>query len=194
VTAEFDAYLDQILIGGREAIEIVICEHDPSWQERFGSEQRRLASALSDQAMVIEHIGSTAVPGLAAKPIIDILVTVAAIEPDEPYRSKLEAANYVLRVREPDHRMFRSPDRDVHIHVWPAGHQHVDRYLIFRDWLRHNAADRALYELHKRQLAQRQWSDMNHYAEAKSEAIVPILQRASWAATQRLEPWASSSE
>lgn len=135
-----------------------------------------------------------AVPGLAAKPIINILVTVAAIEPDDQYRSKLEVANYVLRVREPAHRMFRSPDQDVHLHVWPAGHELVDRYLIFRDWLRHNAADRSLYVEHKRQLARRRWSDMNHYAEAKSEVIVPILERASRAATQRLEPLVSSAE
>jgi GrpB-like predicted nucleotidyltransferase (UPF0157 family) len=194
VTAEYDAYLDQILVGGREPVEIVICEFDPGWRQRFAAEQRRLNAALGDQAIAIEHIGSTEVPGLAAKPIIDILVTVDAIEPDDWYRSRLEAIDYLLRVREPEHRMFRTPDRELHVHVWPAGHELVDKCLIFRDWLRHDAADRVLYEQYKRQLAQRQWSDMNHYAAAKSEVIVPILQRASWAASQRLGPWASSPE
>ena len=193
MTAEFDAHLDQVLIGGREPVEVVIRDYDPVWPNRFAFERQRLTSALGDQAIAVEHIGSTAVPGLAAKPIIDILVTVDSIEPDDSYRSKLEATDYLLRVREPEHRMFRTPDRDVHVHVWPHGHEEVARYLLFRDWLRHDAADRALYARHKRQLARRRWPDMNHYAEAKSEVIVPILERASQA-TRRSGPPASQPE
>lgn len=194
MAGEFDPRLDQILIGGREPAEIVICEYDPSWQERFRSERQRLASALGDQLVAIEHIGSTAVPGLAAKPIIDMLVTVDTIEPDDRYRGRLEAANYALRVREPDHRMFRTPARDVHVHVWPAEHELVARHLAFRDWLRHDPADRALYERHKRELAEREWSDVNDYAEAKSQVIVAILERASRVTYSRLGHCASLHE
>jgi GrpB-like predicted nucleotidyltransferase (UPF0157 family) len=187
---DFDEYLDEILIGGREPVEIVISEYDLSWPGRFESERERLGSSLGDSAVAIEHIGSTAVPGLAAKPIIDILVTVNAIEPDDRYRLRLEARGYVLRVRESDHRMFRTPARDVHVHVWPDSHEAVERYLVLRDWLRYNDADRLLYERRKRQLAGRDWADTNHYAEAKTDVIVPILERAAHAKRQRLGPWA----
>jgi GrpB-like predicted nucleotidyltransferase (UPF0157 family) len=174
----FDTYLDRVLIGGREPVEIVICDYDPLWPARFESERRRLSGALGEDAIAIEHIGSTAVPGLAAKPIIDILVAIDAVEPDDELRTKLEAAGYVLRVREPGHRMFRTDARDVHVHVWASENEAVGRYLMFRDWLRHDAADRALYERRKRALAECEWADMNHYAEAKSEVILSILERA----------------
>ena len=182
-----------MLVGGRERAEIVLCDHDASWPARFEAERQRLSAAIGADAVAIEHIGSTAVPGLAAKPIIDILVTVDAVEPDDGFRGRLEAAGYVLRVREPEHRMFRTAARDVHVHVWAAEHEAVARYLVFRDWLRHDAADRALYERRKRELATRVWSDMNHYADAKSDVIVPIVERGMSAARRRLGPWASPS-
>jgi GrpB-like predicted nucleotidyltransferase (UPF0157 family) len=127
------------------------------------------------------------------KPIIDILVTVDAVEPDDSFRMRLEAVGYILRVREPEHRMFRTAGRDVHVHVWATDHEVVTRYLVLRDWLRHDHGDRALYKQRKRKLAEVEWSDMNHYPEAKSEVIIPIMERAMWAASQRLGPWASPS-
>ena len=181
-SAGFDAYLDGVLIGGREPVEIAISDYDPSWPVRFESERKRIGAALGDTAVAIDHIGSTAVPGLAAKPIVDILVTVGAVEPDDGFRPDLEAAGYVLRVREPDHRRFRTEARDVHVHVWPAGHEAARRYLVFRDWLRRDDEDRREHERRKRALAGREWPDMNHYAEAKSEVILPMLERATRAA------------
>jgi GrpB-like predicted nucleotidyltransferase (UPF0157 family) len=188
---EFDAYLDEILIGDREPVEIVVSEYDPSWPARFETERQRLVSALGDTAVRIEHIGSTALPGLAAKPIIDVLVTVNTVElVDERYRPNLEASGYLLRVSEPDRKMFQTPTRDVHVHIWPASHE-ADRAISDPpDWLRYNESDRHLYEQRKRELAG-QWPDMNHYAEAKSDVIVPILERAAWAKRQRLGPWAA---
>jgi GrpB-like predicted nucleotidyltransferase (UPF0157 family) len=191
-SSDLDAYLDDVLIGGREPVEIVISEYDASWPARFESERQRLASALGDTAVMIEHIGSTAVPGLAAKPIIDILVTVTHVDPDDRYTPTLEEMGYVLRVREPGHRMFRTPARDVHIHVWPTAHEVVERYLVLRDWLRYDEASRLLYERRKRELAGRKWADTNHYAEAKSEVIVRILESGMWAKRQRHGPWAVS--
>ena len=157
----------------------MIVEYDPAWPERFEAERAKIA-ALCD-ATRIEHIGSTSVPGLAAKPIVDIVVVPQgsigdAVEP-------LEAAGYELRVRAPGHRMLRTPARDVHVHLWtePAD---VDRHLLFRDWLRANTSDRDLYAATKRELASREWGDGNDYADAKSPVIRTITARAdAWVAS-----------
>ena len=173
-----DEYLDRVLIGGRESREITIVDYDPAWPARFTQEHSRIA-ALGSVAKRVEHIGSTAVPGLGAKPIIDILVTVDDVEDESRYVPTLEAFAYVLRVREPGHRMFRTPARDVHVHVWRSGGEDERRHLLFRDWLRANTTDRNLYERTKRELARCSWPDMNYYAEAKSAVIAAILERAA---------------
>lgn len=175
---EHDEYLDSVLIGGREPASIVIVDHDATWPQRFADLRRRVEQALPATALSVEHIGSTSVPGLAAKPIIDMLLTVASVDDEDAYVPDLERAGFVLRVREPGHRMFRTPERDVHLHVYAPGDQAVMDYLDLRDWLRESESDRALYEATKQQLAQRQWSDMNHYADAKSDVIRAILGRA----------------
>jgi GrpB-like predicted nucleotidyltransferase (UPF0157 family) len=170
-----DAYLDAVLIGGRERRPIVICEYDTAWPQRFSAERARVIAALGGGALRVEHIGSTAVPGLAAKPIVDVLVTVADPDDEAAFRSALEAHGYELRVREPGHRMFRTSARDVHIHVWADTDPEVERYLRFRDRLRGSSDDRTAYERLKRELAKRDWSDMNHYADAKGALISEIL-------------------
>lgn len=129
----FDAYLDQVLIGGREPVEIVICDYDPCWPMRFEAERERIGTAIGDVALSVEHIGSTAVPGLAAKPIIDILVTVAGVEPDDSFRARLEAAGYVLRVRESEHRMFRAHLREKACGRSVARHEPLCRGKVGRD-------------------------------------------------------------
>lgn len=176
--AELDRYLDSVLIGGREPFTAVISEYDPSWPSRFADLAARLRSALGTAALAIEHIGSTSVPGLAAKPIIDVLVVVADVDDEPSYLPPVEAAGFVLRVREPGHRMFRTPAKNVHVHVWGAGDQAIPDYLDLRDWLRVDASDRTLYADVKRELAQRSWSDMNHYAEAKTDVVQQVLGRA----------------
>jgi GrpB-like predicted nucleotidyltransferase (UPF0157 family) len=165
-----DAYLDRVLIGGRERREIVIAPYDQAWPERFAVERARIAAALGPRALRIEHVGSTSVPGLAAKPIVDILVEVASLEGVD-----LAPAGYVLRVREDGHLMFRTPELDVHVHVWPSGHADIDAQLSFRHRLRTSPEDRVSYETLKRELAAREWPDMNHYAEAKGPMIREIL-------------------
>lgn len=175
-----DDLLDRVLIGGRERRTIVIVDYDPGWPHRFEQEREKIARAFGVRAQLIEHFGSTSVPGLAAKPIIDILVTVdeAEIEDDERLVADLQAVGYVLRVREPGHRMFRTPARDVHIHVFANDSDEIERDVLLRNRLRRSAEDRALYAATKRELAQRDWSDMNYYAEAKTEVIQAILSRA----------------
>lgn len=172
-----DQILDEVLVGGREQRPIVIADYDPAWPARFELERDRIQRALGDLAVRIEHFGSTAVPGLAAKPIVDLIVTVEDPE-DEALVAPLEAAGYELRVREPEHRMFRTPGRDVHVHVWRDSDPEVARHLRFRDRLRDSAEDRLAYERLKRALATRDWPDMNYYAEAKDELIRAITARA----------------
>ena len=164
------------LIGGRERREIVIVDYEPSWVQRFESERERLAGALGPLALRIEHVGSTAVPGLAAKPIVDLLVVVADPE-DDSLLAPIEAVGYELRVREPAHRMFRTRERDVHVHLWAAHDPEVGRLLRFRDRLRTSLQDRDAYAELKRELARWSWPDMNAYADAKGPLIESILSR-----------------
>jgi GrpB-like predicted nucleotidyltransferase (UPF0157 family) len=186
---ELDAYLDQVLIGGREKRLIVLAEYDPGWPARFALERSRIAGALGSIALGIEHIGSTAVPGLAAKPIIDILVTVADPYDDGAFVPALERAGYRLRVREPAHRMLRTPECDVHVHVLREDDPEVDRHLRFRDRLRRSSADRDAYERLKRELAARDWPDTNHYAEAKGPFIDSVLAKSGAPARPARPGW-----
>jgi GrpB-like predicted nucleotidyltransferase (UPF0157 family) len=129
----------------------------------------------------LEHVGSTSVPGLAAKPIIDLLLVVANSADESTYAAALEKTGYVLRVREPDwydHRMFKGPDTDINLHVFSAGCPEIERMLIFRDWLRDNAADRDIYARSKMSLIEKEWKYMQNYADAKSGIVEEIIQRA----------------
>jgi GrpB-like predicted nucleotidyltransferase (UPF0157 family) len=170
-----DAELDAVLIGGREPVVVELAAYDPAWPGRYARERAVIEHAFGPRAGRIEHIGSTAVPGLAAKPIVDILVEVADPADDDAYRAAMEASGFELRVREPRHRMFRRPARDLHVHVWPICGAEGDAYLALRDRLRASPADRRRYEDVKRALAGRRWPDMNYYAEAKSAVIAEIL-------------------
>jgi GrpB-like predicted nucleotidyltransferase (UPF0157 family) len=173
-----DEPLEMGLMGGTEKREIKLLNYDPEWPKKFESHAKRIAGALGQVAVRIEHIGSTSVPGLAAKPIIDILVVVRDSADESAYLAQLEAAGYVLRVREPDwheHRMFRTPERDVHVHIYSSSCPEIARVLTFRDRLRRDAEDRRRYEQTKRALAAQEWADMNAYADAKTEVIEGII-------------------
>ncbi|TXL61820.1 GrpB family protein [Aeromicrobium terrae] len=171
-----------VLIGGRQPRDIVIADYDEAWPRRFEAERDRILEALGTRAVRVDHVGSTSVPGLAAKPIVDIDLSVEDVEDEAAYVPDLEAAGYVLRVREPGHRMVRTPELDVHVHVCAAGSEWERRHLLFRDHLRRHPDDRALYEGVKRELATRTWADMNDYADAKDDVVAAIMARAeAWA-------------
>ena len=170
-----NAYLDRVLVGGREKPRIVIADHDPAWTRRFEHERDQLRAALGTHALAIDHIGSTSVPGLAAKPIVDMLLTVAEGPDEALLREPMERAGYLLRVREANHLMFRTPVRDVQVHVLCSGDPEIERYLRFRDRLRSSPDDRAAYERLKRELAAQVWVDVNHYADAKTPFIERVL-------------------
>ncbi len=174
--------LREVIIGEIEPQSIVVVDYDPSWPERFRQEEARIRAALGEAALSVEHIGSSSVPGLAAKPIVDVLLVVEDSAEEPSYLLALEAAGYVLRVREPDfdeHRMFRTPGKDVHLHVFSAGSQEIERYLLLRERLREDEGDRELYARTKRELANREWPSMQHYAEAKTGVIEGIIARAT---------------
>lgn len=169
------------LIGGPEKRDIVVVDYDPSWPGKYRLHADSIASALGDAALMIEHVGSTSVPGLGAKPIIDILLAVEDSAVESSYRKSLEEAGYWLRVRDPsfeEHRMLRTPGLDVHVHVFSEGSEEIRRMLNFRDRLRSNTAHRQMYESVKRQLAAQPWPDMNAYADAKTGVIEQILSQA----------------
>jgi GrpB-like predicted nucleotidyltransferase (UPF0157 family) len=160
---------------------IVLVDYDPEWPSRFEREAERIRSALGGKALLLEHAGSTSVPGLAAKPIIDIVLAVPDSTDEDAYVPALEAAGYVLRIREPDwfeHRVVKPPDTSANVHIFSEGCVEIDRMLAFRDRLRANDAERMLYERTKRELAQRTWTYTQDYADAKTEVVEAILARA----------------
>ncbi|MCI4656706.1 GrpB family protein [Cryobacterium zhongshanensis] len=166
------------LVGGSEKRELKLVAYDERWPVIFRAHRNRLRKALGTTGVEVEHIGSTSVPGLAAKPIIDILVTVGDITAEEDYLAPLLSVGYELRAREPGHRLVRTSARDVHIHILQSGDPAIDRYLLFRNRLRADADDRSLYEATKSALLSDGFDDMNAYAEAKTDVIEAIIARA----------------
>lgn len=160
---------------------IYLAPPDPSWPQQYAEVAGRIRQALGAVAVVVEHVGSTSIPGLAAKPFLDVLLLVPDPADEAAYVPRLETAGFLLHVREPDwhqHRFFRGHDPEVQIHVFAVGSGEAERMLLFRDRLRTNEEDRALYEATKRRLAVRSWERVQDYADAKSEVVEDILARA----------------
>lgn len=156
-------------------------DYDPEWPLLFEREHERICRALGERALLVEHVGSTSVTGLAAKPVIDIVLVVASSADEQTYVPELENAGYVLRIREPEwneHRVLQGPDTNVNLHVFSQGCPEVDRMLLFRDRLRRSEADRERYELAKRELAQQNWKYVQYYADAKTAVVREIIARA----------------
>lgn len=157
---------------------VTLVDHDPEWPRLFLREAERIKVALGDTALRIEHVGSTSVPGLCAKPIIDMLLVVSDSADEGAYVPALEAFGYVLRIREPEwfeHRLLKGPDTDINLHVFTAGTGEIDRMLRFRDRLRVSATDREHYARTKRTLARHVWRHVQDYADAKTTVVREIL-------------------
>ena len=159
---------------------IALSEYDDEWPRLFAREEERIRGALGDEVVALEHTGSTSVPGLAAKPIIDMTLVVPDSSDESSYVPHLEAAGYRLTIREPDwfeHRLLKGPDTNVNLHVFSRGCEEVERMTRFRDHLRASDEDRALYEETKRRLAEREWKYVQNYADAKTNVIREIMER-----------------
>jgi GrpB-like predicted nucleotidyltransferase (UPF0157 family) len=160
---------------------IELCAYDVSWPRLYTVEAKRVNAVLGSRVLRLEHVGSTSVSGLPAKPIIDMLLVVADSAREDAYVPPMEAAGYVLRIREPDwyeHRLFKGPDTNINLHVFSTGCVEIERMLGFRDHLRSSEADRALYAQTKRELASRHWNYVQEYADAKTEVVEAIIARA----------------
>ncbi len=162
-------------------MRIVLRDYDPAWPERFDVVHRRLVGALGDAALAVEHVGSTSVPGLCAKPVIDVVLAVADSSDEAAYATRLEEGGFRLRHREPEwheHRLFELGRPAVNIHVFSSGCPEIDRMVLFRDHLRRDAHARAAYALTKRELAEREWTSVQAYADAKSDVVARLLDTA----------------
>ena len=181
--AAYERELARVTVGEHAANtrRVEIHDYDPAWPVLFEREAARIRAALGDRVVRLEHVGSTSVPRLPAKPVLDIALEVRDSSDEPGYVPALEAAGYRLHVREPDwfeHRLLKGPDMNVNLHVFTAGCEEVDRMLRFRDHLRDHAADRALYATSKRELAAREWRYVQQYADAKTAVVQEILARA----------------
>jgi GrpB-like predicted nucleotidyltransferase (UPF0157 family) len=177
---------------------IEIVAYDPAWPGRFAELGRELRGGLGNIALRIDHIGSTSVPGLAAKPIIDLQVSVASFEPLEAFRKPLERLGYVYRADNPERtkRYFREPPgrQRTHVHVRRAGSFSEQWALLFRDYLRAHRAVAAEYEAVKRRLAIRFPDDRQAYTDAKGPFLWEIIRRADeWAQAQGWLPGPSDT-
>ncbi len=161
---------------------IELKEYDPAWTTLYEVERQKINNALNMDGIVIEHVGSTSVPGLCAKPIIDILLLVKDSSDEGSYVPDLEKAGYAMRIREPDwhgHRMLKGTEPEVNLHVFSVGCDEARRMIDFRDWLRTHEDDRNLYAETKRRLVRKKWKYLQDYADAKSEVVCEILKHIS---------------
>ena len=160
---------------------ITLAPYDPAWPKLFDELKRQITEALGEKVRLLEHVGSTSVPGLSAKPKIDIVLAVADSSDEASYVEPLEAVGFTLRIREPDwfeHRLLRPPSISGNVHVFSEGCKEIEQMLLFRDWLRDHPEDRRLYEKTKHELAARTWKYTQNYADAKSQVVREILARA----------------
>lgn len=178
-----DERLAAVTIGERAPHDgpIHLADYDPRWPALFEELAVQIRNALRDRVLLLEHVGSTSVPGLRAKPVIDMLLGVADSSDEAAYVPQLEEHGFALRIREPDwfeHRLLERSDVAAHLHVFSSGCSEIDRMLAFRDRLRLHQEDRSSYEETKLALAARTWRHVQDYADAKSDVVRSILARA----------------
>ena len=172
---------------------ILIEEYSPEWVDDFRKTASRLRANLRDLALRIDHIGSTSIMGLAAKPIIDIQVSVASFEPMAILESALNGAGFIWRKDNPDltKRYFREKPgaRRTHIHVRRNGSWHEQWALLFRDYMRMHPEEHQQYEQLKRCLAAQFVADRQGYNDAKDDHFWSVIRRADrWAAVTGWQP------
>ena len=163
-------------------VTVALHRYSEEWPKRFAGEAQRIEQALSGLDIDVHHSGSTSVPGLRAKPIIDITLAVPDSTDEAAYVPSLVAEGYEFVLREPEwfeHRLLKRTDPAVNLHVFTTGSAEIERMLLFRNHLRNNTADRQLYESTKATLADREWPSVQDYADAKSDVVKAILARAT---------------
>lgn len=182
--AKREEYLTSVTVGERKPhnATIHLVPYDPNWSAQFLILAERIRGALGEKVLLLEHVGSTSVPKLSAKPIIDMVLAVSDSADEPSYVQPLQKEGFILRIREPEwfeHRLFKTPGIDGNLHVFSSGCAEIGRMIKFRDWLRTHDEDRLRYENAKRELAGRTWTHVQHYADAKTEVVRQILARAT---------------
>jgi GrpB-like predicted nucleotidyltransferase (UPF0157 family) len=168
-----------------------IVGYDSAWPVLAEEELRRIKEGVGDVALRLEHVGSTAVPGLAAKPIIDLQLSVTVMEPRERYVAPLERLGYLFAPapESPDHHFFAKPPerpRTHHLHVCETGSEHELRHVAVRDFLRSHPDEAARYAALKREVVARHPQDRLAYIDGKDEYMMALDERAvTWARSRR---------
>ena len=161
--------------------QIYLAPYDPTWPAQYETEAAKIRDALGDGAIALEHVGSTSIPGLSAKPIIDIILCVADSSDEASYVPALTAQGYRLHLREPQweqHRVMKGDDPMVNLHVFTVGSLELTRMVAFRDRCRTHPQELKLYLDTKQALAGQVWRHVQHYANAKGEVVEAIIARA----------------
>ncbi|MDJ0315816.1 GrpB family protein [Arthrobacter antibioticus] len=178
--------------GAGPSLQLEIAEWNDAWPGQFQLLAQKIEEALGWRALVIEHVGSTSVPDLPAKPIIDIDLIVADPNDEAAYVPALERAGFELRVREPwwfGHRVLRYSEPACHLHVFGYDSPEVIKHRIFRDWLRANIDDRVLYADTKREAAALSRAAGEHSMQynARKEIVIKKIYRRAFIATGLLK-------
>ena len=170
----------KVRVGNQPQREVVVVPYDEAWPSEFARLSSIVRAALGDQVLALEHVGSTSVPGLAAKPVIDADLTVADSGDETTYVPALEAAGFHLRVREPDweeHRVLTIEAPHTNLHVFSPGAREPQRHALFRDWLLSHEDDRAAYAALKVELGGRGFTDSMDYNNHKAELVYDLYER-----------------
>jgi GrpB-like predicted nucleotidyltransferase (UPF0157 family) len=178
-----EAELTAVTIGPPEVLNntIHLADYDPAWPLIFTRLALEIHRVLGNKVLDLEHVGSTSVPNLAAKPIIDMVLVVRDSSQEPIYVPPLETLGYGLKIREPNwyqHRLLKRQDIPSHLHVFSIGCEEIGRMIRFRNHLRSHPEARKSYEATKRQLAQQIWKYTQNYADAKSGTIAEIMNQA----------------
>ena len=178
-----NAEVEAVTVGERVALNgpVELHPYSQAWVQRYGKIARVIGEQLGAAALAVYHVGSTAVPGIPAKPIVDVVLVVTDASAEAAYVPLLERAGFELYIREPEwheHRLLKCKWELANVHVFSTGCEEIDRMLVFRDRLRSNAADRSLYVQTKTELAAKTWKHVQNYADAKSEVVADIMSRA----------------
>ncbi len=176
--ADLDEVAKARVGGSSRAVEVV--PYDEGWPAQYDGVAARVRAALGDRVRLLEHVGSTSVPGLAAKPVIDVNLVVADSGDEAAYVPALEAAGFVLRIREPDweqHRVLALEDPNTNLHVFSPGSAEPARTRMFRNWLRDHPDDREAYAALKTELAREGFAEVMDYNNHKAALVYDIYEK-----------------
>jgi GrpB-like predicted nucleotidyltransferase (UPF0157 family) len=168
----------QASLNKHAADPVVLAPPDPAWAEQFREISDQLREACGDKFVAVHHIGSTSVPGLAAKPLIDMLPVLRRHDDGPPLAAPMEALGFVYFGAygiEGRHFFRRKGDLDVNVHMFETGHIEIERHVVFRDALRSDSKLLAAYQALKQELAARFPHDVDSYAKSKSDFIEGVL-------------------